>query len=106
MRLWHNLRSAPLLPHRCEPRRTCLIVPAAHHEFNHLIAVERVEAAENVKRGESPVHGVEPQVRRQVVSEVRFALRTRFYFLTRLVRSMGRLTHLAELLDVGDVEVG
>lgn len=61
--------------HRPKLRRTCLIIPAAHHEFDHLIAVERFRATKNVERGESPVHGIEAEVRGEVISEVGFALK-------------------------------
>ena len=61
--------------HQREPRRTCLVIPAAHHKFDHLVAVERFGTAKNVERGESPVHGVEAEVRREVIREVGFALK-------------------------------
>lgn len=53
---------------------TCLVVPAAHDELDHLLAVQRILVAHDAQCGKTPVDGIHAQVRGEVVHQVIFAL--------------------------------
>lgn len=54
--------------------QTCLVVPAAHHELDHLLPVQRVLVVHDAQRSEAPVDRVQAQVRGEMVREVILAL--------------------------------
>lgn len=59
---------------KIEGPNTCLVVPTAHHKFDHLIPIQRLRLSHNAERREPPVDGVQPQMRREMVREIVFAL--------------------------------
>ena len=79
---------------------TCLVVPAAHDELDHLLAIECILVAHDAQRGQAPVNGVHTQVRGEMVHQVILALGRGEAVGIR----MTACTHLSERLNVFDVQ--
>jgi hypothetical protein len=58
-------------------RQTCLFVPAAHHEFDHLVSVQGVLVLHNAQGSEAPVYRVHTEVRSEMICEIVLVLQRR-----------------------------
>lgn len=59
---------SPQSPNKHGEGHTCLIVPAAHHEFDKFITRQGIWLLHHKERCEAPVYGVDAEVGGKVVS--------------------------------------
>jgi hypothetical protein len=83
-------------------RQTCLFIPAAHHEFDHLVSVQRVLVLHNAQGGEAPIYGVHTEVRSEMICEIVLVLQTRWFSFR--VQCTHDRSYLSEGLDILHVQ--